>query len=301
MSETKSTIDRSKLKSKINTWKPKKNEIMVEQDGKIFVCHFDKIFDKPNLKPLCNFIINKSSYINQLPIITRYINFFMNCYDDENDLATAYLKIKYAIDKEKKFNAENKDALIDLIYEILFTPRMCEKITKMVEENYLDDIEKGDEDGKYKKGNKDYLESLEFTNEHIKILLRISFGIKIMSPILFHYLTINNINKLDKDSDLIYQFYKGLFPLFQGDCDMFNKLFVYCKTKVLDSAAHNSRIFEQREIFGVDIFSVINKFVRKVIISENMVKYLFNEHWDMFCFLSHNLSNCGELSLGLNY
>ena len=93
-----------------------------------------------------------------------------------------------------------------------------------------------------------------------------------MSPILFHYLTINNINKLDKDSDLIYQFYKGLFPLFQGDCDMFNKLFVYCKTKVLDSAAHNSRIFEQREIFGVDIFSVINKFVRKVIISENMVK-----------------------------
>ena len=245
---------------------------MVEQDGKIFVCHFDKIFDKPNLKPLCNFIINKSSYINQLPIITRYINFFMNCYDSENDLATAYLKIKYAIDKEKKFNAENKDALIDLIYEILFTPRMCEKITKMVEENYLDDIEKGDEDGKYKKGNKDYLESLEFTNEHIKILLRISFGIKIMSPILFHYLTINNINKLDKDSDLIYQFYKGLFPLFQGDCDMFNKLFVYCKTKVLDSAAHNSRIFEQREIFGVDIFSVINKFVRKVIISENMVK-----------------------------
>ena len=133
MSETKSTIDRSKLKSKINTWKPKKNEIMVEQDGKIFVCHFDKIFDKPNLKPLCNFIINKSSYINQLPIITRYINFFMNCYDNENDLATAYLKIKYAIDKEKKFNAENKDALIDLIYEILFTPRMCEKITRMVE------------------------------------------------------------------------------------------------------------------------------------------------------------------------
>ena len=188
-------IDRSKLKSKINTWKPKKSEIMVEQDGKIFVCHFDKIFNQPNLKPLCNFIITKSSYINQLPIITRYINFFMNCYDEENDLATAYLKIKYALDKEKKFNETNRQALIDLIYEILFTPRMCEKIVRMVEDNYLDDIEKGDADGKYKKGNKEYLESLEFTNEHIKILLRISFGIKIMSPILFHYFTINNLNK----------------------------------------------------------------------------------------------------------
>ena len=276
-------IDRSKLKSRINTWKPKKSEIMVEQDGKIFVCHFDKIFNQPNLKPLCNFIITKSSYINQLPIITRYINFFMNCYDEENDLATAYLKIKYALDKEKKFNETNRQALIDLIYEILFTPRMCEKIVRMVEDNYLDDIEKGDADGKYKKGNKEYLESLEFTNEHIKILLRISFGIKIMSPILFHYFTINNLNKaMDKDAmaDVIYQFYQGLFPLFEGDCNMFNKLFVYCKAKVLDSVAHNSKIFEQREIFGIDIFSVIDKFIRKVIIAENAVKYLFNEHWD---------------------
>ena len=57
-------IDRSKLKSKINIWKPKKSEIMVEQDGNIFVCHFDKIFNQPNLKPLTKFIIKKSSYIN---------------------------------------------------------------------------------------------------------------------------------------------------------------------------------------------------------------------------------------------
>ena len=93
-----------------------------------------------------------------------------------------------------------------------------------------------------------------------------------MSPILFHYLTINNMNKLDKDSDLIYKFYERLFPLFSGNVNMFNKLFVYCKTKVLDASAHNSTIFEQREIFGVDKYSVIDKFVRKVIISENMVK-----------------------------
>ena len=293
-------IDRSKLKSKINIWKPKKSEIMVEQDGNIFVCHFDKIFNQPNLKPLTIFIIKKSSYINQLPVITRYTNFFMNCYDTENDLAMAYLKIKYALDKERVFNETNTSALIDMIYEILFTPRLCEKITRMVEENYLDDIEKGD--GKKYKKNKDYLESLEFTNEHIKILLRISFGIKIMSPILFHYLTINNMNKLDKDSDLIYKFYERLFPLFSGNVNMFNKLFVYCKTKVLDASAHNSTIFEQREIFGVDKYSVIDKFVRKVIISENMVKYLFNEHWDRrFMFQYKNLSNCGELSLSLNY
>ena len=233
--QTPTDIDRGKLTSKINTWKPKKSEVMVEQDGNLFVVHFDKIFNQPNLKPLTNFILKKSSYINQLPIITRYTNFFINCYDPENDLCMAYLKLKYALDKERKFNETNTEALIDLIYEIMFTDRLCEKITRMVEENYLDDIEKGDESGKYKKNNKEYLESLEFTNEHIKILLRISFGIKIMSPVLFHYLTLNNMNKLDKDSDLIYKFYERLFPLFSGNCDMFNKLFVYVNFSVKNS------------------------------------------------------------------
>ena len=153
-----------------------------------------------------------------------------------DEISDKYAEIqRYALDKERKFNETNTEALIDLIYEIMFTDRLCEKITRMVEENYLDDIEKGDESGKYKKNNKEYLESLEFTNEHIKILLRISFGIKIMSPVLFHYLTLNNMNKLDKDSDLIYKFYERLFPLFSGNCDMFNKLFVYVKFSVKNS------------------------------------------------------------------
>ncbi len=47
-----------------------------------------------------------------------------------------------------------------------------------------------------------------------------------------------------------------------------------------DSKSHNNIIFEQREILGVDEYSVINLFVKKVIISENMVKYKFNENWD---------------------
>ena len=40
-----------------------------------------------------------------------------------------------------------------------------------------------------------------------------------------------------------------------------DKLFIYIKAKVLDSNSKNSTIFMQREIFGVDIYSVINLFV----------------------------------------
>lgn len=266
-------------KSLINTWKPKKNENLVENDGKLFIIHFDKIFYQPNLKVYNTFMIKKTSYENQLDIISKYIYFFMSIYDTDNELATAYLRIKFDLDNRKLFSKDDFEALIDEVYELIFTPKMCEKINNMVEENYLDDIESGDDKQSYKKANKQYLESLEFTNEHIKILLKISFGMKVISPILFHYFALNVI-KLEKNDDRMYLFYKRLFPLFSGECNIYNKLYVYVKTKVLDSFSHNSTIFEQREIFGVDIFSVIDEFVKKVIISENMVKYKFNEHYD---------------------
>ena len=61
---------------------------------------------------------------------------------------------------------------------------------------------------------------------------------------------------------------------------MYNKLYVYVKAKVLESSSNNATIFGQKEIFGIDVFTVINLFLKKVIISENMVKYRFNKTWD---------------------
>ena len=49
---------------------------------------------------------------------------------------------------------------------------------------------------------------------------------------------------------------------------------------MLESNANNATIFDQREIFGVDVFTVVNQFTKKVLISENVVKYKFNEHWN---------------------
>lgn len=334
-----SMIDRSKRTSKINTWKPKDHQVIVEKDGKLFVCHFDRLFGhSEKLKVYNRFLIGKESYINQLDVIAAYTNFFINNYDFDNELAMAYLKIKFALDKQKTYDVNNMNSYIDFIYEVMFTDTMVEKIIRMTEENYLDDIETtSEEKKKYLKNEKKHLESLEFTNQHIKILLEISFAMKIMSPALFHYIQLNNI-KIEKDSDIIFRFYQKLFDLFgyastyelcynnglvveegieeadvmkfveehsieptivgkdkyyyfadkegiihyytRTKINMYNKLYVYVKAKVLESNANNAPIFSQREIFGVDVFSVVNQFTKKVLISENVVKYKFNEHWD---------------------
>lgn len=230
-----------KKEAKINKWKPKEVDRMVACDKKIFYMFFDKVIDAP--EEFCKynkFHITKASYEKQLDIISRYINYFLKFYDYERELMLAFVKIKFAIDKERLFTADNPDQLIDLIYEILFTDSMVKKINQMVEDNYLDDIESSEESKKYTKDKK-HLESLEFTNQHIKILLRISFGMKCIAPILFHYVYISKM-KLDKTSDLIYRFYRRLFVIFADypenadwsdgpppKIDMYNKLFVYVK------------------------------------------------------------------------
>lgn len=321
----------------IKRWKPEADDIIVGQDGKLFVCYFDKVFHEEKLSIYNKFILHKDSYSNQLPTIVRYINFFEKFYDTDKELPAAYLAIKFALDKNRLYTEEDMDAYIDFLYQVLFRESMVEKIYKMAEENYLDDIDTPKDDKRKYKFDKKHLESLEFTNEHVKGLLRISMAVKIAGPAILHYTQLNGI-QIKKGSDILFRFYKNLFEIFKyantydlydsrnilieenikkddfdkiiatheittkgegkdtryyfvdddgkekyltiGVMNLYNKLYVYIRTKILQSNANNSPIFAQREIFGQDLYTIINFFVQTVIISENLLKYKFPETWD---------------------
>lgn len=199
----------------ITNWKPKKNQLLVERDGKLLVCHFDKIFGEPEkLNEYSKFIIGKESYINRLDAIERTINYFEAYYDTDNELIAAFLKIKYTLDNKRMFTEDNMDSYIQFIYDVIFNERIVDRINQMVEDNYKGDIETPAEDKKkFLKNEKKHLESLEFTNRHVKILLAISTSMKIMAGPLFHYIQRNKI-KLPKGTDIMFRFYQHLFDLF---------------------------------------------------------------------------------------
>ena len=324
--------------SRFIEWKPDKKDLICERDGKLIVCHFEKVFGHDEkLSIYDRFLIGRDSYVKQLDQIIRYINFLMSEYDYDNELVTAYLKIKFAVDKENAFGPEDLLAYKSFLYNILFTNSMVEKINTMVEENYLDDIEVTADDKKYSKENKKYLESLEFTNNHIQILLKISIAIKIMVPVLFHYIQKNKLKS--NEEDFLYTFYDNLFDLFgfstewtlydsnnkiinanisngyvknfsalskipivltergyrcefvddetgeicyylKKRINMYNKLYAYVKTKVSENEVNNSKMYDQRAIFGDDLVNVISYFVKKILIADTMMKYKFNEIWD---------------------
>ncbi|NNV04738.1 hypothetical protein, partial [Brevibacillus sp. MCWH] len=152
----------------------------------------------------------------------------------------AYLKLKFSIDYEKiKFKSPL--AFMKAMYNILFTKSMRKKIDQMVEDNYYIDLTS-------KNGEK-YAEQLEFTNEHAKIMMKISMSMKIMIPVLFHYINTHNV---DKYKYPLFTFYENLFYMYSKDIDIYNKLYITVEAKVKNNFSKNKTSWLQREILGVD-------------------------------------------------
>lgn len=261
-------------------WKPHPKDVFAESDGKILVARFEEFLNEPKFAVYDNFSIKKSSYEKQIKLICHYMNFYTTFYDVDREFITSYMKVKFELDNRKTFTEENSSAFIDFMYEVVVTPTFAGRIARMINDVYIDDIE-GPINGKarYVKTEVKHLESLEFTNQHVKILLKISTVMKLLAPLIFQYVQLNVI-KLDRDNDLIYRCYERLFSIFSENVNIYNKLVVYTRAKVLESKAQNPGMYEQRDIFGNDEAILINKLVKKVLISDNIFKFKFPEEWD---------------------
>lgn len=250
---------------RVDEWKPKQSDIIVQGDGKLMVVPFDKLFSRPECDALNNFLIKKDSYVKRIPDLTQYINYFIKFYDDDNELIIAYLKLKSLIDNKR--TKTSIGVFIKYVYNILLSDTIVNKIHKMVEDNYYIDLSS-------KTGIK-YNESLEFTNEHGKVMMEISTAMKIMVPVVFHYMNTNN---LIKDKDKLFRFYEGLFDLFGKDIDVYNKLYIFVYSMVNVNFVRNKLIWSQREIFSTNPMTHVDELLKDKIILETMVKYKFDKN-----------------------
>jgi hypothetical protein len=199
---------------------------------KTMIVKFDKELshmDNKNIAALNEWKVTKLSYSSYLPKMCEELNFFEVMYDKEGELIAALFRIKYLIDVDNvSYTMKNFDAFKDIVYKIIFTESMKEKIIKMVDENYIDDIEA---ENFHNMKDPDMLsimqrkkKSLEFLNIHVKNMIQISYGIKILSFIVNHFAVMRSIN-IQKNIDIFYRFYIGVFDVFKNDFDLFNKIY----------------------------------------------------------------------------
>lgn len=254
---------------------------------KTLVIKFDKELahvGNENIAALNEWKVTKLSYSSYLPRMCEELNFFEVMYDPEGELIAALFRIKYLIDVDNiSYTTKNFDAFKDLVYKTIFTESMKEKITRMVDENYTDDIEA---ENIKNMQNPDMLsimqrkkKSLEFLNVHVKAMLQISFGIKILSFIINHFAVMRSIN-IQKNIDIFHQFYIDMFHVFDWDFDIYNKIYAYISSKVDSSYNFNKSIFEQQEIEGKDKSIIINQLMSRNIIIDNIIKFQLPQTWN---------------------
>lgn len=251
---------------RVDDWEPEDGDYFIRCDGKLIIIPFDEIFAKKDITGFNTFVIKKESYVKQLPEIALYINYFIKFYDTNKELLMSYLMLKHQIDNKKK--PIKQKAFIKMMYSIIFTDTILEKINRMVEDNYYIDL-------KSKKDGIKYAETLEFTNEHAKIMMKISIAMKIMVPVLFHYI---NRSSVTKETTPLFIFYERLFYMFDDSVDIYMKLLVTVSAKIKKHLSNNSVLWNQREIMGMDPLIYQNVLLKENIISETMVKYRFHKN-----------------------
>lgn len=268
-------------------WKLYPDDARFFSAPKTMIIKFDKELshiDNENIAALNEWKVTKLSYSSYLPRMCEELNFFEAMYDQEGELITALFRIKYLIDVDNySYTMKNFDAFKDLVYKTIFTESMKEKITRMVDENYVDDIEA---ENLANMKNPDMLsimqrkkKSLEFLNVHVKAMLQISFGIKILSFICNHFAVMRSIN-IQKNIDIFYRFYIDMFKVFDWDFDIYNKIWSYVENKVNSSYNFNKSIFEQQEIEGKDKSIIINQLMSRNVIIDNFIKFQICQTWN---------------------
>ena len=234
---------------------------------KTLIIKFDKELehiDNENISSLNEWKVTKESYSRYLPKLCEELNFFEALYDIDGELISSLFRIKYLIDVDNiSYTMKNFNAFKDMVYKTIFTDSMKEKLFRMVEENYVDDIE-----AENKKNMKDpsllsmmqkKKKSLEFLNIHVKSMLLIAFGIKILSFIINHFCLMRNIN-IQKNIMIFCDFYLDMFEVFEFDFNIFNKLYSYVENKVSSSYNFNKPIFSQQEINHQQFLRSLNSF-----------------------------------------
>lgn len=260
----------------VDSYKPSKKHEIIKQTSSGIIIEFNKIFDTDK-EDLNNFVMKKKkAYIGQkdgstLRLIANYINYFIEYYDEDNELILNYLNMKYRMDttNKYKFKKFKKDVL-----ETFLTPSFLEKVDRMVKDNYKTGI-------LVKKNLSKEKKQLELNHKHIKILMKLSIIYKILSPILTHYIYVFNKKDMDR---VLFEIEIEIFKYVKEDnIVIYNKL-----RKSIESCINQTNndkiLWSKSEKEGNDKDAVADILMKKLV-TDGIIKYFFTKNPAIFNYV----------------
>lgn len=198
--------------------------------------------------------------------IVQYINYFEKFYDKDHLLFTTYCRLKYLIDFEPGYTKET--FFFDLMKYIIRGP-VEYMTTQMVTDNYSLNLN-------YKSRTSS---SLQYNNNHARLLMKISVQMNQIIPLLCHFMYAKKVQNV---TDFLYEIYDKLIE--HPDIDIYSKLYETAYSNVMRSVKQNSIIWNKQDIRGIDpsthsiqcVQNILINIICKYTFSQNLVHYNYS-------------------------
>ena len=233
--------------------------------------------------------ITKKSFINNLNLTIRYINYFITYFDDDDELMQAYFKLMLQLHLDKV--EMPLESFVDAIYSIIATPSMVQKVIRMVEYNTDETL--------IKKSDNKFDESIQLTVEHLKAIMGISCFHRFIIPIVSHYYTIRR-KEVEaaglNDKELYFRVFQTFMPLFDKHykISLYDKIYHTATTRISKTETNESLMWKRRERFGQTPTSFTNELMRDYL-NDISQKVVFNQSAIIFLHVCFDKSIKNEL------
>lgn len=223
--------------------------------------HMDDRGVNPVIERLSFATINKISFVNNLANPLRYINYFIEYFDDDDELMRAYFQLMYQIMLDD--TELDPISFVENVHAAFTTDSMVDKLVRMVEHNTDASL--------VKKADRAYDESIQLTIEHLKAIMGISCLHKFTIPLVSHYFNtrtrlMDRANMTDKD--VYYAVFMSFMSVFDEvyDINLHNKLYHTSTTRITKTTNQESRMWERRKRLGTTPVSYTNELMRDFVI-----------------------------------
>lgn len=221
--------------------------------------------------------ISKKSFINNMNLTIRYINYFIEYFDDDDELMQAYFKFMVQMHL-MSVELPVKD-FIETVYSTLASKSMVNKVIAMVEYNTDETL--------IKKTDRQYDESIQLTVEHLKAIMGTSIFTRFVIPIASHYYAIRRAEVEAAgmcDKDLYFQVFQTFTDLFDKhyDINLYEKLYHTATTRISKTENREILMWKRRERFGKGTTNFtytlmrdyMNDIVQKVVFNQSAIIFI---------------------------
>ena len=260
----------------VDLWQPSSpDEVIVNCKPGFFIAPISVVF-RLDVSPedrIDYFMLTTKKCYNSAAMrshLFQYINYFCNYYDKDWEYVSVLFTMKTKMDRYSA-NMYSVDAFFYDMERYILKSGIATRVRKMVDDNYYQELNYSNIKNP----------SLQYTNEHAKILHMMSILMDLCIPLLTNYAYMHKVSSID---EFLLAFYDRILHI-DPSINIYEKLYDTAFTNVVANQKNNQGIWIKQDIRSIDTTTHSTDSVYNIILNI-MPKYTFDKNIISFNYAS---------------